>query len=90
MLADMLTGLFCKTVLKSIKMNKWGKLYSNLCLRIDDENFEKLLQIQKDYQLKSVDEVLELLVNTHTINCLAVESNEYANEKHTKLRSQVS
>jgi len=71
-------------------MNKWGKLYSNLSFRIDDENFEKLLQIQKDYQLKSVDEVLELLVNTHTINCLAIEANEYANEKLTKHHSRVS
>lgn len=71
-------------------MNKWGKLYSNLNLRIDDDNFDKLLQIQKDYQLKSVDEVLELLVNSHTINCLAIEANEYANEKNGKLRSRVS
>jgi len=71
-------------------MNKWGKLYSNLSLRIDDENFEKLLQIQKDYQLKSVDEVLELLINTHTINCLAKEASEYANEKLTKHHSRAS
>lgn len=71
-------------------MNKWGKLYSNVWLRIADENFDKLLEIQKNYQLKSVEEVLELLVNTHTIDCLANESEEYANEKNVKLRSRAS
>lgn len=71
-------------------MNKWGKLYSNLSLRIDDENFEKLLQIQNDYQLQNVDDVLELLVNAHTIDCLVKESSEYAQEKNTKLRSRAS
>jgi hypothetical protein len=65
-------------------MNKWGKLYSNLWLRIDDDNFDKLLQIQNDYQLKSVEEVLELLVNTYTINCLAKESNEHATKMKTR------
>jgi len=57
-------------------MGKWGKLYSNLWIKIADSDFDKLKQIQKDYQLKSVEEVLELLVNTHTINCLAEESRE--------------
>ena len=71
-------------------MNKWGKLHSNVWLRIADENFDKLLQIQKNYQLKSVEEVLELLVNKHTIDCLANESEEYLNEKDLKLRSRVS
>lgn len=66
-------------------MNKWGKLYSNLWLRIADDNFDKLLQIQKDYQLNTVEEVLELLVNTHTINCLAKEANEYATENKYRL-----
>jgi hypothetical protein len=69
-------------------MNKWGKLYSNLWVRIADDNFDKLLQIQKDYQLNSVEEVLELLVNTHTINSLAQESSLYATEK--KIRLQVT
>lgn len=67
-------------------MNKWGKLYSNLWLRIADDNFDKLLQIQKDYQLNSVEEVLDMLVNTHTIDCLAKESNEYATEKNYRHR----
>jgi hypothetical protein len=67
-------------------MSKLEKLYSNLWLRIPDKNFDKLLQIQKDYELNSVEEVLELLVNTHTINCLAEESNEYASKKNAKLR----
>jgi len=69
-------------------MNKWGKLYSNLWVRIADDNFDKLLQIQKDYQLNSVEEVLEILVNTHTINSLAKESSLYATEK--KIRLQVT
>lgn len=68
-------------------MHKWEKLYSNLWIRVSDDNFEKLLQIQKDYQLKSVDDVLELLVNTNTINRLAKESDEYADKKNIKLRS---
>ena len=67
-------------------MNKWGKLYSNLWLRISDDNFDKLLQIQKDYQLNSVEEVLDILVNTHTINSLAKESNEYVTEKNFRLQ----
>lgn len=71
-------------------MSKWGNLYSNLWLRISDDNFDKLLQIQKDYQLNSVEEVLDLLVNTHTINNLAKESNEYATEKNEKIRSHAS
>ncbi len=71
-------------------MSKWGKLYSNVWLRIADENFDKLLQIQKNYQMKNVEEVLELLVNTHTIDCLANESEEYVNEKVVKLQSRVS
>ena len=65
-------------------MNKWGKLYSNLWLRIDDDNFDKLIQIQNDYQLNSVEEVLELLVNNYTINCLAKESNEYVTKMKTR------
>jgi uncharacterized Fe-S cluster-containing radical SAM superfamily enzyme len=61
-------------------MSKWGKLYSNLWLRVADENFKKLMQIQKNYNLNSVDEVLELLVNDHTINLLAAQSNEHASQ----------
>jgi uncharacterized Fe-S cluster-containing radical SAM superfamily enzyme len=72
------------------KMSKWGKLYSNVWLRIADDNFAKLTQIQKNYQLKSVEEVLELLVNTHTIDCLVNESEEYISEKNVKLRSRAS
>jgi hypothetical protein len=71
-------------------MDKWGKLYSNLWIRIADDNFEKLLQIQRDYELNSVEEVLELLVNAHTINSLFKESSEYAIEKNAKLRSRAS
>jgi hypothetical protein len=67
-------------------MSKLEKLYSNLWLRIPDENFDKLLQIQKDYELNSVEEVMELLVNTHTISCLADEACEYASKKDAKLR----
>jgi hypothetical protein len=67
-------------------MSKLEKLYSNLWLRIPDKNFDKLLQIQKYYELNSVEEVLELLVNTHTINCLADEASEYASKKDAKLR----
>jgi hypothetical protein len=67
-------------------MSKLEKLYSNLWLRIPDENFDKLLQIQKDYELNSVEEVMELLVNTHTINGLADEASEYASKKDAKLR----
>jgi hypothetical protein len=69
-------------------MSKLEKLYSNLWIRISDDNFGTLLQIQKDYQLKSVEDVLELLVNTHTINTLAKESNEFAAEKNMRLRSK--
>jgi hypothetical protein len=71
-------------------MYKIGKLNSNLWLRIDDDNFDTLVQIQKNYGLQSVEEVLKLLVNTRTINSLAKESNEYASEKDSKLRSQAS
>jgi len=71
-------------------MYKLGKLYSNLWLRVADDNFDKLLQIQKDYGLQSVEEVLELLVNSNTIDRLAKESNEYASEKDSKLRSKAS
>lgn len=71
-------------------MSKWEKLYSNLWIRISDDNFDKLLQIQKNYQLKSVEDVLALLVNTHTINTLAKESNEFADEKNIKIRSKAS
>jgi hypothetical protein len=71
-------------------MYKLGKLYSNLWIRVADDNFDKLLQIQKDYGLQSVEEVLELLVNTHTIDCLAKESKEDAEEKENKLRLRVS
>lgn len=48
-------------------MSKSGKLYSNLWIRIAHDNFEKLVQIQKDYELKNVEEVFDLLVNTQTI-----------------------
>ncbi len=71
-------------------MSNWEKLYSNLWIRISDDNFGKLLQIQKDYQLKSIEEVLELLVNSNTINRLAKESDDYAAEKNMKLRSRAS
>lgn len=71
-------------------MSKWEKLYSNLWIRISDDNFDKLLQIQKNYQLKSVEDVLALLVNTRTINNLAKESNEFADEKNIKIRSKAS
>jgi hypothetical protein len=71
-------------------MSKWGKLYSNLWIRVSDENFEKLKQIQKDYELNSVDEVFELLVNTRTINSLAKESNEYAASRNDKFQSRAS
>lgn len=71
-------------------MDKWGKLYSNLWIRIADDNFEKLLQIQRDYELNSVEEVLELLVNAHTINSLVKESSEFANEKNAKHRCRAS
>ena len=69
-------------------MSKLEKLYSNLWIRISDDNFGTLLQIQKDYQLKSVEDVLELLVNTHTIKTLAKESNEFVAEKNMRLRSK--
>jgi hypothetical protein len=71
-------------------MSKWEKLYSNLWIRISDDNFDKLMQIQKNYQMKNVEDVLELLVNTHTISSLAKESNEYATEKDMKIRSKAS
>jgi hypothetical protein len=71
-------------------MSKWEKLYSNLWIRISDDNFDKLLQIQKDYELTNVEDVLALLVNTHTINKLAKESYEFAKEKNLKLRSKAS
>lgn len=71
-------------------MSKWEKLYSNLWIRVSDDNFDKLMQIQKDYELKSVEDVLELLVNAHTINSLAKESNEYAKVKTLKQRSKAS
>ncbi len=71
-------------------MNKWGKLYSNLWIKIADDNFDKLLQIQKDYDLNSIEEVLELLVNTRTINSLAKESNEFAKRRNEKLQSRAS
>jgi len=48
------------------------------------------LQIQKNYQLKSVENVLELLVNTHTINSLTKESIEFATEKDMKIRTKAS
>lgn len=71
-------------------MSKWEKLYSNLWIRISDDNFDKLLQIQKNYKLKSVEDVLELLVNSITINSLAKESKEFATEKDMKIRSKAS
>jgi hypothetical protein len=71
-------------------MSKWEKLYSNLWIRVSDDNFDKLLQIQKDYELKSVEDVLELLVNAHTINSLAKEANEYATVKTLKHHSKAS
>ena len=68
-------------------MNNGSKLYSNLWLRIDDSNFDKLLQIQNDYHLNSVEDVLELLVNSYTINCLAKESNEYTTKINAKKKA---
>jgi len=74
-------------------MNKWGKIYSNVWLRISDENFEKLVQIREDYQLKSVEEVLELLVNTNTISNLATQSKEFVSqisESYSKTKVSVN
>lgn len=71
-------------------MCNWKKLYSNLWIRISDDNFGKLLQIQKDFELKNVEDVLELLVNSNTINRLAKESDDFAAEKNIKLRSRAS
>jgi len=68
-------------------MNNGSKLYSNLWLRIDDSNFDKLVQIQNDYHLNSVEDVLELLVNSYTINCLAKESNEYATKINARKKA---
>jgi hypothetical protein len=67
-------------------MNKWGKTYSNIWLRISDENFDKLLQIKEDYQLKSVEEVLELLVNTNSINSLVSKSKDYVLQINNRYR----
>jgi hypothetical protein len=72
------------------RMFKLGKLYSNLWIRVSDENFEKLQQIQKNYELKSIEEVLELLVNTNTINSLEDKSNEFALSKTDTPRSCAS
>ena len=71
-------------------MNKWGKLHSNVWIKIADDNFDKLLQIQKDYDLNSIEEVLELLVSTRTINSLAKESDEFAKRRKEKLQSRAS
>jgi hypothetical protein len=71
-------------------MNKWGKLHSNLWIKIADDNFDKLLQIQKDYDLNSIEEVLALLINTRTINSLAKESAEFAKRRNDKLQSRAS
>jgi len=71
-------------------MSKWEKLYSNLWIRVSDDNFNKLKKIQKDFQLKNVEDVLALLVNTRTINILAKESDDFATEKSTKLHSKAS
>lgn len=71
-------------------MNKWGKLHSNLWIKIADDNFDKLLLIQKDYDLNTIEEVLELLVNTQTINRLAQESDDFAKRRNEKLDSRAS
>mgnify|MGYP003406246385 CR=1 FL=1 len=71
-------------------MSKWEKLYSNLWIRVSDDNFNKLKQIQKNFQFKNVEDVLALLVNTHTIKNLAKESDDFAIEKSTKLQSKAS
>jgi len=71
-------------------MYKLGKLYSNMWIRVADDNFAKLLQIQKDYELKSIDEVLELLVNTRTIDLLAKKSKEHTSAKNSMICSKVS
>ncbi len=71
-------------------MNKWGKLHSNLWIKIAGDNFDKLLQIQKDYDLNSIEEVLELLVSNQTINSLAKESDEFAKRRKEKLQSRAS
>jgi hypothetical protein len=71
-------------------MGKWGKLYSNVWIKIDDDDFDKLKQIQMDYQLDSVEEVLELLVNSHSINRLCEQADEYANEIDSRLRFTVT
>jgi hypothetical protein len=59
-------------------MDQGRELHSNLWIKIADDDFDKLKQVQMDYQLKSIEEVLEHLVNTSTINCLCKESYEYA------------
>ena len=71
-------------------MSKWEKLYSNLWIRVSDDNFNKLKQIQKNFQFKNVEDVLALLVNTHTIKNLAKESDDFAIEKSSKLHSKAS
>jgi hypothetical protein len=71
-------------------MGKWGKLYSNVWIKIDDDDFDKLKQIQMDYQLDSVEEVLELLVNSHSISRLCEQADEYANEIDSRLRLTVT
>jgi hypothetical protein len=71
-------------------MSKSGKLYSNFWIRIAHDDFEKLVQIQKNYELKSVEEVFDLLVNAQTINSLAEEANDYAHTRHVKLSAKAS
>lgn len=71
-------------------MSKSGKLYSNLWIRIAHDNFEKLVQIQKDYELKNVEEVFDLLVNTQTINALAEAASDFAHARLTKLGAKAS
>lgn len=66
-------------------MGNWGKLSSNLWIRISDENFQKLEQIQKDYRLNNIEEVRNLLVNENAIDCLAIKSKENANQMYDRV-----
>jgi hypothetical protein len=69
----------------NLEMGNWGKLSSNLWIRISDENFQKLEQIQKDYRLNNIEEVRNLLVNENAIDCLAIKSKENANQMYDRV-----
>jgi hypothetical protein len=67
-------------------MYKGEKRSSNILITISDDDFDKLKQIQIDYQLKSIEEVLMILVNTNTIISLSERSNEYATKVNSVFR----